>query len=116
MRLILVDNISGFIFGDPIDYSSSSAGTHVGDMGSHLDFERLSPIIARQLDKSLGKHGRTYSFSRHAPPDTATGYQVYCVNRADAAPFAENKDPRRLTIGDVEANCKYVGFVAYEAA
>ncbi len=114
MRLILIDNITGFIFGDPIDYFSGPAET----MSSDLEFEHLSPIVAQQLDKSLGKHGRTYSFSKHAPSDTATGYRVYRADLTDkdAVPFAHTRDPHRLTIGDVAANCQYIGFVSYEAA
>ena len=60
MRLILIDNYSGYIFGDYTGACLTEA--------------------ARMIDADNGEYGRTYTVHSRAPRDTRDGYHVY---RAD---------------------------------
>jgi len=69
-RYILIDNASGYIFGDTADFSGVIAQANGG-----------SPIdAAREMDEAvIGEHGRTYE-EVNSLASNETGYHVY---RAD---------------------------------
>ena len=67
-RFILIDNNSGFIFGDSADLNGKIFS------GTEVEF-------ARALDESIGEYGRDYALT-HNPRNTSTGYHVYAATDA----------------------------------
>jgi len=94
-RYILIENNSGFIFGDSADLDGRTF------TGTAVEF-------ARALDDSIGAHGRDYALT-HNPHDTSTGYHVYAAT--DAIPTVSDGQDSE-TIEAVERDCAYVGFIA----
>ena len=94
-RLILIDNSSGYIFGDSADLDGKIFS------GTAVEF-------ARALDNSIGVHGRDYALT-HNPRDTSTGYHVYAAT--DAVPTVSDGQDANI-IKAVERDCDYAGFVA----
>ena len=98
-RYILIDNNSGYIFGDSADFA-----THQSD---------LTPAsAARLLDESIGEHGRHYVEHSSAPASTVTGYHVYRadVRGSEAVPVVQDGQDQD-TINAVIELCDYVAFV-----
>ena len=99
-RYILIDNNSGYIFGDTADFGA----------GAGLD----DPIdAARRLDQHIGGMTGTYVFFPYNPPVTKEGYHIYRadIDGSEVVPLVwdgQDKD----TIDAVTSNCRYVGFVA----
>ena len=94
-RFILIDNASGYIWGDSADLNGKLFS------GTAVEF-------ARALDDSIGAHGRDYALT-HNPRDRSTGYHVYAAT--DAVPTVwDGQDDE--TIEAVERDCDYAGFVA----
>ncbi len=96
-RYILIDNYSGYIFGDS------------ADLNGHI-FSGTPVEFAAALDASIGEHGRTYEdVSRHALASNESGYHVY---RADVdgseavAVVCDGQDQE--TIDAVVQDCEYV--------
>jgi hypothetical protein len=99
-RYILIDNNSGYIFGDTADLPGFD-----GSGGSPID-------AARTLDASIGVHGRDYELLYRNPADTGTGYDVYRadIDGSEAVPVVQDgQDPD--TIAAVVQHCEHVGFV-----
>ncbi len=100
-RYILIDNNSGYIWGDSADLNGAIFPT---------DY----PVeYAKALDASLGETDRTYEFSSYNPRSSVSGYHVYRadINGSDAvATVWDGQD--QATISAVEASCDYVGFIA----
>lgn len=99
-RYILIDNASGYIFGDSADLEGKIFS------GSPEEF-------AEALDASIGQHGRTYTFGIRAPRDTSTGYHVYRadVNGSEAIPVVWDGQNQE-TIDAVQRDCTYQGYIA----
>lgn len=100
-RYILIDNNTGYIFGDTADFAS----------GRQSDIENISDA-ARMLDESIGEYGRKYTEHAQNPMSTATGYDVYRadINGSEAVPVVwDGQDAE--TINAVVSCCEYVGFV-----
>ena len=99
-RYILIDNNSGYIFGDSADFAA----------GNQPD---LTPIeAARRLDESIGEHGREYRELSSAPHDTRTGYAVYRadINGSEAVPLIQDGQDQEL-IEAVNRDCEFVAFI-----
>jgi hypothetical protein len=116
MRLILIDNGSGFIFGDTAEYLAGQSGWKDDASGDDQDLEPLALLAARLLDESIGEFGREYVFIAHNPRDTSTGYHIY---RADeqgrqTLPLVDDGQDQTM-IEFVMENCPYLGFVRCEA-
>jgi hypothetical protein len=97
-RYILIDNNSGYIFGDTADLANGAA---------------LEPCdAALALDQSIGEHGRDYDLIRHNPNDSRTGYHVYRadIDGPDAVAVVHDGQDQD-TIDAVKENCRYEGFV-----
>jgi len=97
-RYILIDNHSGYIFGDTADYAAG---------------HDISPIAAaRMLDESIGERGRSYSEQRRPPRENVTGYHVYRADIAgsEAVPVVMDGQDSD-TIAAVEGACEYECFV-----
>jgi hypothetical protein len=96
-RYILIDNYSGYIFGDSADLNGQ-----IFD-GSPIEY-------AAALDATNGKHGGTYEVvSRHALASNETGYHVYRadVNGSEAIPVVGDGTDQE-TIDAVVRDCEYV--------
>ena len=103
-RYILIDNNSGYIFGDSADFAS----------GRQSEIESLSDA-ARMLDESIGEYGRKYTELARNPNSTVTGYDVYRadINGSEAVPVVMDGQDAE-TISAVVSCCEYVGFVECE--
>ncbi len=99
-RYILIDNDSGYIFGDTADYNGKI-------------YTAKSPAdAARELDETIVKqHGRTY-VETSRPSDGRTGYHVYRadVGGSDAVTTVTDGEDQEM-IDAVMADCDYVCFV-----
>lgn len=97
-RFILIDNCSGYIFGDTADFMANRQSG-------------ASPTeAARALDESIGEHGRAYEeVGRRELASNETGYHVYRadVGGSDAVATVENGQDRE-TIDAVLRDCEYV--------
>ena len=94
-RLILIDNSSGYIFGDSADLNGKVFS------GTEVEF-------ARALDESIGAYGRDYTLTNN-PCDTSTGYHAYAAT--DAIPtVGDGQDSD--TIKADERGCNYIGYIA----
>jgi hypothetical protein len=98
-RYILIDNNSGYIFGDSADLNGSIFS------GSPVEF-------AAALDASIGEHGRVYEELSRNPRDTSTGYDVYRadVDGSDAVPVVWDGQDQE-TINAVTQSCRYEGYI-----
>jgi hypothetical protein len=108
MRLILIDNHSGYIFGDTADMP----GLRQDDVMAPVSLDDALVAAARALDASIGVHGRTYSVTGRGPRDTSTGYHVYRsdVGGSDQLPsIFDGQDAE--TVAAVERTCEYYGYV-----
>lgn len=98
-RYILIDNNSGYIFGDTADFANGRSD--------------LSPAdAARLLDESIGEIGRDYVEHNSNPRSTITGYRVYRadVRGSEAVPVVHDGQDQE-TIDEVVRLCEFVGFV-----
>jgi hypothetical protein len=98
-RYILIDNNSGFIFGDSAD--------HQGEI-----FDGTAVEFAKAVDEDIGEYGRSYS-ELDSCNDTTTGYHVYRadINGSDAIVTIEDGQDQEM-IDAVESDCDYLGFIA----
>ena len=95
MRLILIDNYSGYIFGE----------FHTANYAGNLDMRACLTEAALTIDEIQKEYGRTYTVHNRAPRDTRDGYHVY---RADGQVPA-------ITDGEtIERDCEFVGFVEFK--
>lgn len=96
-RYILIDNCSGYIFGDSADLDGKIF------IGTPLEY-------AAALDASIGEGGRIYEdVSRRDLASNESGYHVYRadVNGSEAVPVVWNGQDRE-TIDAVVRDCEYV--------
>ncbi|QEI06851.1 hypothetical protein FXN63_14160 [Pigmentiphaga aceris] len=100
-RFILIDNKSGFIFGDTADYAAGESD--------------LSPAgAARLLDLSIGEHNRTYTELPETPDTAQLGYEVYSLDRPGVIDVvSEGQDP--TFVAEAIRAGRYAGFVLIEA-
>ena len=99
-RYILIDNYSGFIWGDSADLDGAIFS------GTALEF-------AKALDESIGEHGRTYTKQSRADASSQLGYHVYRadINGSDAVTIVHDGQSQE-TIDAVTESCRYEGFIA----
>jgi hypothetical protein len=96
-RYILIDNYSGYIFGDS------------ADLNGHI-FSGTPVEFAAALDASIGDHGRTYEdVSRHTLASNEAGYHVYRadVDGSEAVAVVSDGEDQE-TIDAVVQDCEYV--------
>ena len=106
-RYILIDNSSGFIWGDTADYAATAELSHTPDDGA-LEAARL-------LDENNGVYDRAYRFEHNAPRDDRTGYHVYRADVGGSEAVAVVQDGQdQETIEAVQRDCEFVGFVTCE--
>ena len=100
-RYILIDNHTGYIWGDSADLN--------GAIFSGTDLE-----YARALDESIGNYGRSYTSQRRARAGQ-NGYHVYRadIDGSEAVPVVWDGQDQE-TIDAVIASSRYEGFIAAE--
>ena len=104
-RYILIDNGTGYIFGDSADHNGTIF------TGTPVEY-------ARAVDESVGEFGREYSECSHgALASNATGYHVYRadVGGSDAVCVVQDGQDAE-TIEAVLRDCEYVISVRCDAA
>jgi hypothetical protein len=99
-RYILIDNNSGYIFGDSADLDGKVFS------GSAVEF-------AAALDASIGAHNRTYEEYYRNPRTTESGYDVYRadIDGSEAVAVVHNGQDQE-TIEAVRRDCEYSGYIA----
>lgn len=98
-RYILIDNGSGYVFGDSADVDLLGAVL----TGSPIEY-------AAALDRSIGEPRRTYEeTSRNSLASNETGYHVYRadVRGSEVVPVVHDGQNRE-TIEAVLSECEYV--------
>lgn len=99
-RYILIDNHSGYIFGDSADINGKI-------------FDGTPCEVAQAIDESIGEYGRSYEES---DPDNSTvsGYHVYRadIDGSEAVGNIHDGQDQEM-IAAVERDCEYVTFVRY---
>ena len=107
MRLILIDNNSGYVFGE------FASNDYTGDFDRYACLEEA----AKHVDAEIGAHDRVYEASRIAPNTTQGGYYVYRadVRGSEQVPaITDGTDPEMIRA--VENDCEYFGFVGFRPA
>ena len=105
MRLILIDNYSGYIFGE----------FHTANYTGNFDMRACLTEAATTIDEVQKEYGRTYTVHSRAPRDTRGGYHVYRadVRGSEQVPvITDGQDPE--IIGAVERDCEFMGFVEFK--
>ena len=98
-RYILIDNHTGYIWGDSADLNGAI-------------FSGTAVEYARALDESLHDHGRIYNAQSRAEPGQ-TGYHVYRADIDGSEAVAVVMDGQsQETIDAVTKSCRYEGFIA----
>ena len=103
-RYILIDNCSGYIFGDSADLNGRI-------------FTGTPTEYAAALDASIGERGRVYEeVSRHALANNETGYHVYRadVNGSETVTVVWDGQDQE-TIDAVVRDCEYVTTIRSQA-
>ena len=98
MRYIIIDNYSGYIWGDSADFAAGKEQPQ-----SMVD-------TCKMLDESIGEYERTYeAVSRLSGQN---GYVVYRVdvNGGEAVPVVRDGQDRDM-IEAVERDCQLLGYV-----
>jgi len=96
-RYIIIDNGSGYVFGD------------TGDLDGAARDETPLEAVGR-LDASIYAHGRLYADeSRHDLSSNETGYHVYRadVRGSEAVPLVDDGQDQE-TIDSIVRDCEYV--------
>jgi hypothetical protein len=102
-RFIIIDNNSGFIFGDTADRLT-------GRQSDWIEKSEADILEAVELlDEEINDGWRAYKYHRANPRSTVTGYHVYDAS-GDQVPCVQD-DQDRETIDAVESSCGYLGFV-----
>lgn len=98
-RYILIDNHSGYIFGDSDNFAGS---TVLGD---------LTPILAaRMFDESTGEYGRAYENVNQLAANE-TGYLIYRIDDGikTVPGIFDGQDPQ--LIAAIDRNCPHVATI-----
>jgi hypothetical protein len=103
MRLILIDNNSGYIFGE------FASNDYTGNYSS----DEVLIEAAKHIDADIGAQDRIYTTSRSAPRSTQTGYHVYRADvcGSEQVPAITDGQDQEM-IQAVERDCEYFGFVS----
>ncbi len=98
-RYILIDNYTGYIWGDSADLNGAIFS------GTAIEF-------AQALDESNHAHGRTYEEQSRPDASNQSGYHVYRadVDGSDAVPVVHDGQDQEM-IDAVVASCRYEGFI-----
>ena len=103
-RFILIDNNSGYVFGDSADLNGSIF------YGTALEY-------AKALDASNGEHDRTYDLLSFNPRDTSGGYHIFRadIDGSEAVTVVWDGQDKE-TIENVERSCRYEGFICWSSS
>ncbi len=122
MRIILIDNYSGYIYGDSADYAGRAftaddalAIRPDGHAGDPYDF---AIAYAEAVGREIGGEPYTYAWGSKADArTTASGYRAYRADTggSEAVPVVSDGQSRD-EIDAVERDCLYLGFITYRPA
>ena len=105
-RYILIDNATGYIFGDTADMPQHDLHDEVRN-GSHSDDTMIA--AARWLDEAeVGEYGRSYEVVPSLASNE-TGYLVYRTTLKDLAIVTDGQDQEMIDA--VTEHCRHVGTV-----
>jgi hypothetical protein len=95
-RFILIDNSSGYIWGDSADLDGKIFS------GTPMEF-------AAALDAHIGVHGRTYEeVGHHALASNETGYHAYRADVGGSKAFPVVQDGQDREMIAAALDCEYV--------
>lgn len=100
-RFIIIDNYSGYIWGDSADFDTGNPDGTTDDICE----------ACRRLDHSIGEYERVYAEASSPPP---SGYTVYRadINGSEAVGnIHDGQDPEMIAA--VERDCEFVGYVEF---
>lgn len=115
MRIVLIDNNSGYIFADSADlegriFTWDDVATDFPQSPTEDDFA-LS--FAKALDRSIGETGRAYRMAGSDPASTETGYHVYQIDIDGSHVIGDVHDGQDRELIEAVTTCgRYLGFVA----
>jgi hypothetical protein len=128
MRVILIDNYSGFIWGDSADHKGRAftlddalairvaMGTfRPGMRASQQTEDDFAVAYAAAMDADIGGETRDYEMlSSSAARNGGAGYRAYRadVDGSEAVGVVHDGQDEE-TIEAVETNCRLLGFIAY---
>lgn len=121
MRIVLIDNNSGYIFGDSADLDGRIFGwDDVPDPARSGYPARITwtaddfaLAFAEALDRSIGQAGRAYRMAGSDPASTETGYHVYQIDVDGSDVIGDVHDGQdRELIDAVTTGGRYMGFIA----
>lgn len=100
-RYILIDNNSGYIFGDTADFNGK------------ICYAASPADAAREMDRTIQQiPDRRYVEHSHPPRDDRCGYHIYRADVNDSEAIVTITDGQDQEMIDaVEADCEYVCFV-----
>ncbi len=117
MRLILIDNASGFIFGDSLSFPTPPRNVlaSIQTMDDKATADHASSLIAAMAtDMELGAGARRYVFSRYPSAINQTGYAVWEIAEGILPLVANGQD--RVALDIIQFAGRNVGFVACQDA
>lgn len=115
MRVILIDNYSGYIWGDSADIEGK---TFTEDMARSVRGDGdFGLAYAEALDRHIGGEPRSYAWKSGRPDSNETGYHVYRadVNGSEAVAIVRDGQDQE-TIDAVLEHCQRLGFIAITEA
>jgi hypothetical protein len=119
MRIILIDNCSGYIWGDSADYKGR-AFTLDDALAFNADISATSEddfalAYAAAMDADIGGEARDYELlGRSAARNGGDGYRAYRadLNGSEAVGVVHDGQDEEM-IEAVETDCRMLGFIAY---
>lgn len=115
MRIILIDNYSGYIWGDSADLGGKIFTEDMAhDIRKDGDF---GLAYAEALDRHIGGNARSYEWVSGRPDSNTTGYHVYRadVNGSEAVGIVHDGQDQD-EIDAVMERCQRLGFIAITEA
>lgn len=121
MRIVLIDNNSGYIFGDSADLDGRIftwddvydpfRSRYPGRVTLTADDFALA--FAQAFDRSIGETGRAYRMAGSDPASNETGYHVYRIDVDGSHVIGDVHDGQdREIIDAVTTGGRYLGFIA----
>jgi hypothetical protein len=122
MRIILIDNYSGYIWGDSADYKGRTftlddALSFKADVSATSE-DDFALAYAAAMDADIGGEPRSYGMHRAScARNGGSGYMAYRadVDGSEAVPVVHDGQDSD-TIEAVEADCRCLGFISYHSA
>lgn len=115
MRIVLIDNNSGYIFGDSADLDGRIFGWDdvAMDVPKSPTEDDFALSFTKAMDISIGQVGRAYHMTSIDPQTNETGYHVYRIDVDGSHVIGDVQDGQdRELIEAVTTGGRYMGFIA----